>query len=211
MKSKKLLLSFLLVCIFVLQTDFAFASDCFLVPPPCKAFWENDAIFVGLVTAMSSNYQFVMKVEKPYRGVKQDEELTVNQTLGYCDDKFEIGKRYVVYANKSSNRETLSTLVDSTSLFSEDLSSVKFFESLNDGKPEFSIVIQPSRFFDPNSLKGKFKVDIWKNEQYLFNKESSIGYFDIKVPEEGQYKVRIWIPDNKTISFTNSSDRITLK
>lgn len=200
-----------LLFVFLFQANLVLASHCFPTPPPCVAFWYYDAIFVGTVTAEINDYTFALQIEKGYKGVEKG-EVTVTQSGGWCGENFKIGKKYIVYALKGNDGKTLGAAVDTTVLYDENSDRIKFFESLNDGKPEYYIWVEPSSYFTPVRLnKENFRLEIWKAEEKMKSEENQVGFFNIPMLEAGKYKLRVFLPPKDRIEFTKPDEDIKVR
>jgi hypothetical protein len=117
-----------------------------------------------------------------------------------CDVELKVGSKYLIYAKRMKNSDSLQTTYQPLKAFDEKLGSLKFLDSLGDGKPEFRIVVEPSILSFLNyELSNNFQIDIWKDRQKIISASNNYGRFDIPVDTEGQYKVQIWLPNNKNI------------
>jgi hypothetical protein len=82
------------------------ACSCLSPGPACFAANRADAVFVGRVTAFTSDVQF--EVERAFKGIKLG-QVTVENGPGNCAFQFTIGERYVVYAYRDRSTGALST------------------------------------------------------------------------------------------------------
>jgi hypothetical protein len=80
----------------------AVACSCLRPPTPAQALQECDAVFAGRVTRVdrvgqSNGRRVVFRVRRAWKGVASD-TVTVHQGGTTCDNDFQPGKHYLVYA-----------------------------------------------------------------------------------------------------------------
>jgi hypothetical protein len=91
--------------------------------PPCEAFWEADAVFVGKVTGItsrpadSSRYAGAevvrFQVEDSFRGRVSD-TVTVYTGGDDCRYDFDVGERYLAYAYKDEEQNLTTNICSRT-------------------------------------------------------------------------------------------------
>jgi hypothetical protein len=82
------------------------ACSCAPTPPVCEAYWQANAVFVGvpvgrreLKESDSSTVAYRFLVQDPWRGVKDKEvEVRTGYGGGDCGYVFEFGKSYLIYS-----------------------------------------------------------------------------------------------------------------
>lgn len=87
--------------------------SCLPPKPPCQAYGASSAVFVGLVTSVSidrNNLVARFTLEQPFKGVEGTEaEVFTARSDAACGFRFASGNRYLVYAYRRSENESLST------------------------------------------------------------------------------------------------------
>ena len=95
--------------------------------PPCQAYGNTSAVFVGTPTGVSQttvkadrvgdqfNYPqrlFTFRVEEAFRGVEAVEvQVMTGMGGGDCGYNFQIGERYLVYAGRDANSDVYGTSI----------------------------------------------------------------------------------------------------
>ncbi len=131
-------LSLLLLMIVFASAQKSFACSCVMSPEPIKtqvknAFTGADAIFSGEVVEITSQdeYHFAVKFKlaKSWKGEFAKEITIITAKDGsMCGYAFEIGKKYIVYAN-GKNDELSTTNCSRTAIFGEK-SDGKYLDKL---------------------------------------------------------------------------------
>lgn len=105
------------------------ACSCVGPRPPCQAYWEASAVFVGAVTGEREpprrtpeewakraeagewpQRTFTFAVERPLRGVEGAQvEVATGFGGGDCGYDFQVGERYIVYAYRNQKTGALTT------------------------------------------------------------------------------------------------------
>jgi carboxypeptidase family protein len=129
MKRKLKLLSIgSLVLTLLSFSDTAFACDCAGTRPPCEAYWQAEAVFIGTPKEVSwieledktenptFKYRervFRFSVDQAFRGVNGSQvSVMTGQGGGDCGYGFKIGELYLVYAYRDNQKkEMLSTSI----------------------------------------------------------------------------------------------------
>ncbi len=106
----------------------AAACSCMTPGPPCEAFWQADAVFVGRVLATAEEgfkpwkpgdpspiglgVRVTLAISERFLGDVGEQpsiEITTGRGGGDCGYRFEVGRDYVVYAHRTDGRARLST------------------------------------------------------------------------------------------------------
>jgi hypothetical protein len=191
-----ILLLIAIICLF--QPAKIFAYSCDPIPPPCSLFWKSDYVFIGIVKEVLplqyNNKSILFDVEKGFRGAESSMFRATPNGLGYDEIKFQIDKKYVVYANKYKDSIYIPSICARSGLMEERAFDLAFLNSLNDGKPEYEIwgTAFPGQY--QGSIKIKFDIEILTDKQKYSAISDNEGNFKISVNEEGNYNVRIWLP-----------------
>jgi hypothetical protein len=190
---------FLLTAIFFLQPNALFAYSCNPIPPPCSLYWKSDYVFIGTVREIIKaqngyEYEPFFDVDRPFRGVTTPTFKASTNLIGYDEIKFQIGKQYVVYANKHRDSIYIDSMCARSGLIEKSPLDVEFLNSLNDGKPEFEIwgTAFPGQY--RGRINIKLDIEVSKGKQKIAASSNENGRFKVSVNEEGKYKVRIWLP-----------------
>ena len=144
------LFSPLLVALVVFSGE-ARACSCVGTSPPCEAYWQAAAVFVGQVVEVPTTeeggdgedkyrqrggaYRFA--VERPLRGVQDAYvEVFTGAGGGDCGYVFERGRRYMVYAYRDEKKGQLHTSICSrTRPVAEAVEDLNYIDGLSQGPP----------------------------------------------------------------------------
>ena len=94
------------LCLWAGVASDATACSCAAPGPACFAVTYTDAVFVGRVTASTSEVEF--EVEQAFKGVETG-RITVQNRPDTCAFNFTIGERYIVYAGRDRTTGELDT------------------------------------------------------------------------------------------------------
>src|SRR5689334_7365426 len=118
------------------------------VAPPCSAYWDADAVFVGSITEITDappepneilKYLLLhFAVEEPYRGVESSEVAVATITGTECSRKYQVGERWLVYARRQSPTGRLE-MWTRTTLYSNANEDLAYIRGLSEHAPESSI------------------------------------------------------------------------
>ena len=139
-----------------------FASDslaclCDALPnPPCRAYWETPAIFSGVVTSITpintdgvGERKVSIKVERAYKGIDKNQvEVFTGDGRMDCGFPFEVGERYLVYANNYNDVLSTSYCMRTHNLSraKEDIDYIEGLPSMPDGVTIFGNIAKIGRF-----------------------------------------------------------------
>jgi hypothetical protein len=192
------LILLVITIIFVFQTPNLFAYSCNPIPPPCSLYWESDYVFVGTVKEIIRSedgyeYDTVFNIDKPFRGI-ETLSLKARVSSMYDEINFELGKKYVVYADNWRGLININAMCTRSGLFEKRPLDMEFLNSLNDGKPEFEIWGETFPGQYRGGIKIKLDIEVVKDKHKFTASSDENGRFRISVNEEGKYKVRVWLP-----------------
>jgi hypothetical protein len=135
------LLAAMAVCVSVLWPASVDACSCLGPGLPCEAAWSAEAVFVGHVVSIetSGGRRVQLAVVEAFRGF-QLSQVTVVTGYGQadCGFPFEMGKSYVVYANRDRNGELTTSSCARTRPVenaAEDLTYLRSLATIVPGAP----------------------------------------------------------------------------
>lgn len=123
---KILFVSVLMSFLFLISAEKSFACSCLVSDKPIKtqvkeAFNGAAAVFAGEaveVTKVEDGFLVKFKVEKSWKGkFSREIKITTNADSAMCGYNFEVGKKYLVYADGSTDKLAVY-LCSRTTLFS---------------------------------------------------------------------------------------------
>lgn len=174
------------------------------VLPICVEYSKSDSIFSGTfiksVDDKSSDIQKVIntfRVNKIFKG-KSAETVQVKFALGECDIKFEVGKKYLVYARKSKvDLILVADWLTRTSLLEKAQDDLKYIDKLHKSKKVFFVEGQVDGLSDDDI--ERVKVYIRENNNYIPIKIDILGEYQYKLTKDKKINVFIEIPFEVTI------------
>lgn len=204
----------LLLCLI----DIAEACSCRREPnPPCRAFWDTQAIFDGVVVKVTpinpggfSQRSVRFSVENAYRGVKGKEVTVVTGDGGSdCGYTFTEGKRYLVYAYGSSEQlETnYCTRTRPIEYADEDLQYIKGLPNAPEGATIYGTVKRYAFGFGDDEDWGRtspvegIKISIKGKGSNLTAVTDKEGKFFLTGLAPGSYTIEALLPDTLKLSI----------
>lgn len=186
------------------------ACQCLELQPPCAAYWQADAVFVGSVTDITPSFDDLessmragrrkvrFSLEESYRGTGGSEAVLANGVES-CEYRFEVGKKYFVYAYRNPEDNTLSThgcsRTSAAPNATEDLAYVRTLSETRLSQ-DISGVIQEDRH---TPVKG-VKIVADGRRRRLQSVSDGEGKFKIMIPGAGRYSVRVFLPRNASVA-----------
>jgi hypothetical protein len=183
---------------------------CFCSPgPTCEDTWKAAAVFVGTVVAIEKRQltnredpysnQVKISVEESFRGVVGNEVVLLTG-MGSCDVYFKVGQQYLVYAQKSSieNRLTTSTCTR-TRLLSEASEDLSYLRNLSQ-TPQGAMILGKVQRLRRLDGVGKFdpmigiRVTVENTDKKMELVSNGEGEFVAKGLKPGTYNVSIDLP-----------------
>lgn len=141
---KKIIVALFTVAACVLGAGRALGCTCVGPAPPCQAYGQASAVFVGTVTGLKTkkreggSYDFTPKVfrfsvERAFLGVSDREvEVATGAGGGACGYNFRRGEKYLVYAHRGREGGPLSTSICSrTRPYRAAAEDLEFLNGLN--------------------------------------------------------------------------------
>ena len=211
-----MLIKQLVLCSFLFLTfGVADVHGCFCAPgPACEDTWKAAAVFVGTVVAIQkreptnredhSSNLVKISVEESFRG-DVGIQVVLLTGMSTCDVNFKQGQQYLVYAQKSSveNRLTTSTCTR-TRLLSEAGEDLSYLRNLSQTPQGAMILGQVQRLTRNSEGVGKFdpmtgiRVTVENSDKRMEFVSNAEGKFIAKGLSPGTYKVSIDLPNGLT-------------
>lgn len=193
------------------------ACSCIGVKPPCQAYWEASAVFLGTVNdsatvAILEDRQPIQQrlvrfsLEEVFRGEQKAEaEVLTGLGGGDCGFAFTKGERYLVYAYHNVQTGKLQVSVCSrTRLLSEATEDLRYIRNLPEPGAGSSIsgevLLQSLSIKEESSyilkpLEG-IKIIVEGQSKTLKAVTDKAGRYQIGGLEPGVYKIRADLPSN---------------
>ncbi|HYE72736.1 MAG TPA: hypothetical protein VEF04_05370, partial [Blastocatellia bacterium] len=186
----------------------ASACTCSMPQPPCEAYWQAAAVFVGQVTAIKAKQgerdwgrvQVSFTVQEALRGVTGEQiEIFTGMGGGDCGYSFQRGGLYLVYAHRNEATGHLSTSICSrTRRFAEDSEDMHYMRLLAKAKSgafifgKVTLNPYPTRDAEqrPQPL-ANLQVTIEGKERRLTAITDGEGNYRLEGVQPGKYKVLI--------------------
>jgi 5-hydroxyisourate hydrolase-like protein (transthyretin family) len=211
---KFLLASCLFLIAFAIQTN---ACQCAGSRPPCEAYWDASAVFVGTVTFSTTTTikqgdfeptkRLVrFQVDRQLRGV-EGTEVEVLTGLGDadCGYGFRLGGQYLVYAYRNEEKLLSTSICTRTRLLSESSADIEYTRGLSKAAPGGTISGEV-RLRHAGQVYGD-KLPPIQDVRILFegsnkhfeSKTNPAGKYTISGLPPGTYKVKIVLPEGLSI------------
>jgi Carboxypeptidase regulatory-like domain len=204
---------FATILFFRITTIDTYACSCAGIRPPCEAYWEASAVFVGVMTGDSSisvkdgQYQFQKRsvsfaIEEAFRGIQgAAAEVITGWGGGDCGFGFKRGERYLVYTYTNPQDNKLYTSIcQRTRALSEAGEDLQYIRGLSSAAPGALIYGEVRRYRrdasagrQPESMAG-IKISIDGGEKQVETMTDLKGQFSVGALPSGVYKVKISLP-----------------
>lgn len=219
-----------LLPLLLLFADEAQACSCYSTGPPCQAFWQTDAVFIGAVKSktvvtveiggetkrMERRVSVIFLVDEVFRGVLGGSDVEILTGMGGadCGYGFEKGKRYLVYAQESQNKFH-TDVCSRTRLLTEAKPDLMYFQSLPPEGSGASIQVKVVKR-SPPTREGAIRETIpmqgvrvtAEGAGKLFEgRTSSSGQYEFKHLPPGKYNVK---SESSEISRNQSETEVTV-
>lgn len=186
------------------------ACQCLIRAPASTDYWRADVVFVGSVTDIvpsfddldsslrTKNRKVTLSVENMYRG-SVGARIDLQDWINSCEFRFEKGRKYLVYAYRNTDDNSLGTHGCSrTSELSHAKEDIDYINALRRGtvRQTISGVIQNPVLDRPHA---GISVIASANGRQLKTTSDRKGNFKIPVTRPGQYTVRIYFPSGYSI------------
>jgi hypothetical protein len=201
--SKITISTFALALFFCLYID-SFACSCAGSRPPCQAYWQADAVFVGQVKAKELQARFekfgngeelrdlgrgetrvTFTITEAFRGVSGKEVDIFTNESSSCGYGFKNGGIYIVYANEypKGSGKLNTNICSRTQKYSESSPDIAFVKSLARATPGaviFGVVTHDREGADHDSWVPLANVRV-----IVTGKDKQV---DVRTDDEGRYK-----------------------
>ena len=204
---------FATILFFSITTIDAYACSCAEIRPPCEAYWEASAVFVGVMTGDSSisvkdgQYQFQKRsvsfaIEEAFRGIQgAAAEVITGWGGGDCGFGFKRGERYLVYTyTNPQDNKLYASICQRTRALSEAGEDLQYIRELSSVPPGALIYGEVRRYRreanagrQPESMSG-IKISIDGGEKQVETMTDLKGQFSVGGLPAGIYKVKISLP-----------------
>jgi hypothetical protein len=178
----------------------AAACSCMPSGPPCQAYFQSDAVFVGTVRSIElrkTKLEAVdfpvdrrvvhLTVERTARGVQgADVDVVTGTGGGDCGYDFKVGERYVVYAHRGQDGSLGTGICSRTRPLgeaAEDLAYVSAIPSTGRGAEVLGTV----KHWERNAETGKSVEELIPDVQVLVR--GSKGVFSGMTGADGRYTI----------------------
>ncbi|HEV2665971.1 MAG TPA: carboxypeptidase-like regulatory domain-containing protein, partial [Blastocatellia bacterium] len=204
------------------RTD-VYACLCASVRPPCEAYWEASAVFIGVVTGDSSisvkdgQYQFQKRsvnfaVEEAFRGIQAAAaEVITGWGGGDCGFGFKRGERYLVYTYTNPQDNKLYTSIcQRPRALPEGGEDLQYIRGLSSAAPGALIYGEAQRYRrdgQPESMAG-IKISVDGTEKQVEMMTDLKGRFSIGELPGGAYKVKISLPKGLTTTHAEQEIKV---
>lgn len=212
----KFITLFFLLCLLTLfcyQT--VSACRCFVSPPPCYAYSQYDAVFVGTVKKVEEDSEtnnfspkVVVEVEQDFKGNLEKNMFTYNNEAHSCALTFRKSDKFLFYGSLRENDKSIfgTGYCTRTQEFEDDLLDFDFLKSINDSKPNYWIWGTISKGLNDSAIKG-IKAEVFDNKRKLIGISDKNGDLKITVSKEGTYKVRLFVPKDFELNISQYEEQ----
>lgn len=206
-----------IVILFFLNLQNSLACICLLPPPPCYAYSESEAVFVGTVKNVIRDDEniipkVVVEIEQNFKGMKGKTAYTYNYATS-CHWSFDKNDKFLFYTDLDEKDKNyfFTSYCTRTQKFEDDLVDFEFLNSVKNSTPNYLIWGQTS--YDNQPLK-EIQAQVFDDKKKLVGISDENGDLKISVSKEGIYKVRVFPPKGTQMDFTtmmNSAFREKVK
>jgi hypothetical protein len=200
-----------LCCLLFLTVGVADVHACMCLPgPTCEDTWKATAVFVGTVVAIDKRQptnrediysnQVKIIVEESFRG-DVGIQVVLLTGMSTCDVYFKVGQQYLVYAQKSSVENQLTTSICTrTRLLSEAGEDLSYLRNLSQASSGSTIQGKVQRLSRNSEGVGKFdpmigiRVTVENSDKRMEFVSNAEGEFVAKGLSPGTYTVSIDVP-----------------
>ncbi len=187
-------------------------------PPPCEAYWQASAVFIGRVTSLASipvkedgydthQNQVHFLVEKIFRGIDSPEvDLFIAATS--CAYGFTKGETYLVYAYRNEKANQLSTSncsrTQPAAQAVEDLQYLMGLASASASARIYGDVMKYKRDAEgtlSDQPIPRIKVTATRADKHYETMTDDKGEFSIAGLPEGSYKLSVDLPAGLTAAY----------
>ena len=166
--------------------------------PPCAAFWQADAVFVGKAVDGHSGHagtsQVQLAVVQVLRGTI-DSRVTIVPAGSSCDYKFQAGQQYLIYAKRTPDGRWTTTTCAGTKPLEQAAEDLEFAESRQFARPVGQvfgtvqrIIARPDRRQSISKPAVGLTVSLANADSRFEATTDRDGKFDVTVPP-GEYVI----------------------
>ncbi len=211
---KVLLGSCIFLITFAIQAN---ACSCAGSPPPCEAYWDASAVFVGTVIFSTTtkiklgdfevtNRLVRFHVDRHLRGVKGSEvEVLTGMGGADCGYGFRLGGQYLVYAYRNEGKVLSTGICTRTRLLSEATADFEYIQGLSKAAPggtifgEVRVRRSAQAYGDTLPPIQDVRILFEGSNSHFASKTNPAGKYTISGLPPGTYKVRIDLPEGLSI------------
>jgi hypothetical protein len=179
--------------------------------PACADYWRADAVFVGAVTDITPSFDdetstlakyrtVTLTIENAYRG-SLGAQIELDNWINSCEFRFEKGHRYLIYAYRNSEDNTLGTHGCSrTKELTSAAEDLTYINAVTRGVAQQNIagIIFKQEGFLDKPVAGMTVVVIAQGRK-LKSVSDRNGNFTIPLRQGGHYTVKIYLPRTYSI------------
>lgn len=194
------------VCLAIvsLVSTTAEACTCEAPPPPCYEYWRTEAVFVVKVSKVSTNLdnpvdiRVDISVEQNFKGMS----FSMAQTANYghsCAWTFKEGDRFLFYAglNKANLADFGTNFCTRTRRYDDSSSDLEFLNAVRTGEKKYWVWATVTGGMSGTPIRG-VRAEIIGIREKISGLSDENGDIKLSVPNEGTYKVRIFVPKGKS-------------
>ncbi|HVE58276.1 MAG TPA: hypothetical protein VNB22_15690 [Pyrinomonadaceae bacterium] len=203
--------TFALVLFLLITFQSSLACICYFSPPPCYAYDQYNAVFVGTVKEIKTDEGFRQKitieVDKNYKGIISN--VVFSETGGTsCDfEGYKVNKKLLIYGTLYDDDDKFfgTSYCSHTKVFSEDLSDLEYLNSLKNPIPNYWIwgsftkIPEDKSYYGQQPLRG-VQAQVFDGKNKLVGLSDEKGNLKLSVSKEGIYKVRVFPPKGTMIN-----------
>ena len=173
-----------------------YACQCRGPEPPCSAYRDADAVFIGAVSEivraeMDQVETISFNVERGFHGVDGGNATLVDH-LTSCSYSFKEGLTYLVYAYRDSTTGKLSTYACSRTRHISSAAADLSYIAAAATSPDATVIT--GILADGAKTLNKVRITAERSRKKYRSSSDQNGWFKLAVAEPGEYKVRIFLP-----------------
>ncbi len=210
-RSKITISTFALALFFCLYND-SFACSCMASGPPCQAYWQADAVFVGQVKAKDLKARFekgrngeelrvlgggevrvTFTITDAFRGsLGKEVDIFTSASSASCGVEFENDGVYIVYAHEypKGGGKLYTGICSRTQKYSESSPDIAYAKSLATATPG-AVIFGAVTHVRENA---DVRVIVTGKDKQVEAKIDDEGHYKIPSLPAGEYTVRVQLP-----------------
>lgn len=209
---KFLLASFLFLIAFGTQAN---ACQCAGTQPPCEAYWNASAVFVGTVTFSTttkikeSDFESTRRlvrfhVDRQLRGVDaSDVEVLTGLGEADCGYGFRLGGQYLVYAYGNNEKMLSTSICSRTRLLLQATADLEYTRGLSKAAPPGGTILGEVKLRRGDTWPWPpvqdVRILLQGSNKQVEAKTNRVGKYTISGLPPGIYKVKIDLPEGLSI------------